>query len=182
VSEPELVYSAEGGGYSLQFGLTVNLPVDGLLETLLKLHQETAGPLTIKPTVTTNLTPSSSSLDLYQSPAREEEGQEYTDAAFDDPFLAVPISPLRVDDRGKWTTGTFFLKGTHNSNQGRQERTSLLASTKLSAEAPVFTPGARPRAVSEGMSTVPVSRPRTFTGWAPPEAGDAVFDEGCKQV
>ena len=193
-SEAEVVCSADGK-FSLSFNLSVNLPVEGLIDQLLSLSQRSSSdnhPL----------------FPDHQEPPRPA-----------DPFLQTPLSALRAEDvayreylaRGRiWpVVGDFFVKTAPqvSVSSPAKLRTASAASTAFSARpAPppglAQTAGARPRALSEAScltggadnfaaASCPQSDARsralTMNHWAPPcEENSGEFpiqsQSECKQM
>jgi hypothetical protein len=152
-SEAEVICSADGK-YSLSFNLSVNLPVEGLIDQLLSLsasHQR-AGLVAI-PTSPDSLYPPI------------EDPVSLASATVLDPFLQTPFSSLRAEDvayreylaRGRWpVVGDFFVKSSSSSSSSPKLRTASTASTVFSSVArppPGLVShgreGSRPRALSE---------------------------------
>jgi len=229
-SQVEIVYSPDSQSYSLNFGVTMQLPINELVETLLKfsaaqqmnacvVDQSTGDP---QPEVFLDtFVPESTSLPL-------SDQEDFPSMLTEDTFRHIPISLIRQDEayldyvqRSKWQypAASFLVKDAHKFNQDKmkaedkqlrylasfldetstkKQRTSsatTAGSARLSADAPVFTPGSsgvsfgpdglgRPRAWSESpeylASFSEPLRERAMTtveSWAPPSD-----DGACKQM
>jgi hypothetical protein len=242
-SQVEIVYSPDSQGYSLNFGITVQLPINDLVESLLKFnathHSVSAceGQVCANESTEDFLQPEPDIfLDNFAGDSASvlpliDPEDELPPMSIEDTFNNIPISLIRQDEayldylqRSKWqySEATFFTRNPHKFNQEKallQERqlrylqrfleesttrkhrtsssaTSAGSSVRLSADAPVFTPGSsgvsfaadgagsRARAWSESPPSEPsppFARERAMTtaeSWAPPAAEDG----GCSQM
>ena len=138
-SQVEIVYSPESKGYSLNFGITVQLPINDLVESLLKFNasqqdlnacidqvvdESTGVPQPDQDVFLDTFVPeSTSNLPLLDIAAPEEE---LPSMLVDDTFRNIPISLIRQDEvyldyvqRSKWqyAEATFLVRNAHKATQ-----------------------------------------------------------------
>jgi len=140
----EVIFSPRSGEYYLSVPLTVQLPLKGLVDNILKLSKEASANQLEQESSKLSDDSSLKSAPAVTTPVVNKCRSE----TFDDtpvPLLERELKGSKVN-RGKWQSGraTFFMKAhvpKRRSSSSCSSPNAAAAAKKLSALAPIFTPG-----------------------------------------